>query len=550
MRIDIPLLKVLIVDDEPFVRKGLAALIDWEAEGFYIAGEASNGIKAIELLKQTKFDVIISDIKMPEMNGIEFITYIRNNNISKARVVFLSGFYDFHYAKTAIQCGCIDYILKPIQKDELLTLIRKIMDEHQKDIGKEKKKRDFEKAYLDRQLIAIIWGKYDSINLRYVEENMKLSEDMVYIHLEISLKDEKFHILSKEEKREQQRKLYNYATLLLKRYADHIIYDVMRHVQCYNIGIIFCSYMTKERELKLDAWIDWLIKELTERVGYDIVACTGNKVNSLPMLADSYRETVMIRSFRFCETYNKCFSKILESEEYNNCSIEDYFRMELDELVHTIEINDKQLIRKSAKIIYKSIMDKNIEPKAVSRNIEYLLHRLMGLAYNQDADVNQEMIMHYIYESVFSTKNKIGSELKFQQFSEEYSDYLFQLRQNTSKGSIDIIEAEIEENYAENISLKYLGEKYFFNSAYLGQLFKKRYGCCFKEYLNKVRIRKAAEIILSSDKKIYEIAVDVGYKNQDYFINKFEEVYGLTPTRFRKRNLMEADLNIKCIKNI
>lgn len=96
-------------------------------------------------------------------------------------------------------------------------------------------------------------------------------------------------------------------------------------------------------------------------------------------------------------------------------------------------------------------------------------------------------------------------------------------------------EAEIENHYSENLSLKYLGEKYYINSAYLGQLFKKNYGYCFKDYLNGIRMRKAAETMLRTNKKIYEIAEEVGYKNIQYFINKFEDIYGMTPSRFRKK---------------
>lgn len=80
-----------------------------------------------------------------------------------------------------------------------------------------------------------------------------------------------------------------------------------------------------------------------------------------------------------------------------------------------------------------------------------------------------------------------------------------------------------------------MGEKYFINSAYLGQLFKKKYGCGFKEYVNGVRLRKAAEMLLRTDEKVYIIAEKVGYKNLEYFINKFESVYGITPSRFRKK---------------
>ena len=536
MQISVPLLRVLLVDDEPFIRKGLTALIDWEAEGYYVAGEASNGNSAIQLLKQNDYDLIICDIKMPEMDGIELITYVRSNKLSTAKFVILSGFYDFHYAKTAIQCGCCDYILKPIQREELLATIRKIKDEYQKEVGSEEQKRVCEKAYLDRHLMAIIWGKYDSINLKYVQEKMLFSDEIAYIHCEISLNDEKFLALTEDSRSAQQRRLYNYANLLLKNNADHIIYDLMKHTQCYDIGIIYCSYMARERGLSQEDWLSWLLKELSERVGYEIVACMGSKVNSLNTVADSYREAVMIRSFRFYKKNDIGITRIMKKEPESQCSKVNYNKKQLDELIHFIEINDKFKIKENANTLYKSMMDNDIDPEEVSRNIQYLLYRLLGLGYNQDADINQEEIMQYIRETVFVSKTDNENGLKFQQFAIDYSDYLAQLRQNTAKGTIDLIETDIEENYAQNLSLKLFGEKYFINSAYLGQVFKKQYGCAFKDYLNSIRIRKSAEMLLHTDKLVCEIAVDVGYKSQEYFINKFEEVYGATPTRFRKKN--------------
>ena len=542
MNVDVPLLRVLLVDDEPFIRKGLAALIDWEAEGFQITGEASNGISAIQLLKQNEYELIISDIKMPEMDGIEFITYVKSNKLSAARFVFLSGYYDFQYAKTAIQFGCCDYILKPIQKEELLVTIRKIMEEFQKEAGRERNKKDYEKAYLDCHLMAIIWGKYDTVNLQYVREKMHLSDEMAYIHCEISLNDEKFLALSEDRRKEEQRRLYNYANLLLKNNADHIIYDITKLTECYEIGIIYCAYMAQERGLPQEEWLGWLLKELSERVGCEIVACMGSIVNSLNTLTDSFREAVMLRSFRFYKKNDNRDIRMLKREPESQCSKTDFFKKQLDELIHYIEINDKFKINENAKALYRSLMDKNIDPEAVSRNIQYLLYRLLGLGYNQDADINQEEIMQYIRETVFSSKTYYENVSKFQQFAVEYSDYLAQLRQNTAKGTIDLVENEIEENYAECISLRSLGEKYYINSAYLGQAFKKKYGCAFKDHLNNVRIRKAAEMMLNTDKKVYEIAVDVGYKNQEYFINKFEEAYGVTPTRFRKRDRQNQNI--------
>lgn len=536
MQAVVPMLRVLLVDDEPFIRKGLATLIDWEAEGYFIAGEACDGNSAIQLLMENNYDLIISDIKMPEMDGTQFISYVRNNNISKAKCIFLSGFYDFQYAKTAIQCGCCDYVLKPIQKEELLSIIRKIMDEYQLEAEREENKKNYEKAYLERHLMSIVSGKYDSVDLKYIKEKMFLSEEIAYVHLEISLNEEIFLVLPEDDRIGQKRKLYNYANLLLKNYADHIIYDFTKNVQCYDIGIVYCSYMAKERGLSDEEWLKWLSKELSDRVGYKIEAFMGCKVNDISRVVDSYREAIMIRSFRFYKKHDHQIVKIMRKEvDSKNPKEEVYFKKQLDELIHVIEINDKFRIRENAKALYIRMMDKNIEPGMVGRNIQCLLYRLLGIAYNQEADINQEEIMQYIREGVFSSKTNHGNELKFQQFVLEYADYLSQLRQNTAKGFVSKIESEIEENFAANISLRSLGEKYHINSVYLGQLFKKQYGCAFKDYLNNVRIRKAAEMILCTDKKVYEIAYDAGYKNLEYFINKFEEIYGMTPTRFRKR---------------
>ena len=117
----------------------------------------------------------------------------------------------------------------------------------------------------------------------------------------------------------------------------------------------------------------------------------------------------------------------------------------------------------------------------------------------------------------------------------EYADYLMQLSSRQSGEMLKQIEEDIRTNFRENLTLKDMGKKYFINSAYLGQTFKKQYGESFKDYLNRVRIDAAEELLLYSNKKIYEIAEEVGYKDMDYFINKFISLKGCTPTKFRRQ---------------
>ena len=122
-------------------------------------------------------------------------------------------------------------------------------------------------------------------------------------------------------------------------------------------------------------------------------------------------------------------------------------------------------------------------------------------------------------------------------FATEYASYLSELRKSISRGILADVENEIRKNYADNLSLKDLGDKYHINSSYLGQIFRKKYGMSFKNYLTNYRIKEASRQIINTDKKINQIAEDVGYKDSDYFIRKFIEIMGCTPSKYRKTNL-------------
>lgn len=131
---------------------------------------------------------------------------------------------------------------------------------------------------------------------------------------------------------------------------------------------------------------------------------------------------------------------------------------------------------------------------------------------------------------------KRGSSTHLTAFALEYAEYLSQLRKNMSSGVLLEIEKEIEARYAENLSLRELGKKYFINSSYLGQVFRKKYGKSFKDYLSDYRINEAAYMLIKTDKKINMIAEEVGYRDSDYFIRKFIEIKGCTPSKYRKNS--------------
>ena len=362
------MIKVMLVDDEPFILEGLSVLIDWKEYDCMIVAKASNGEEALEYLKQGDVDLVITDIKMPVMTGIELIRTAREEGLSSAYFVILSGYNDFQYAQSAIKYEALDYLLKPVSADGLIEVIDKV----------------------------------------------------------------------KNKKRATQ---------------------------------------------------------------------SGEVVN-----------------------YEN--SGISDRSEQGTVLLKD----ELDGIIQGIEHNDRNKTNSSIDALFLKISEEGIalSEQAINVNKHYLIFRLLHLAVELDESINQEVVMMYISDNILMNGTEMGSILHLKQFAAEYARYLVNLRSTVSKGVLHDIEKELNVNYAQNITLKDFAAKYYVNSSYLGQLFRKQYGMSFREYLNSVRINKAASLLIKTDEKIGRIAESVGYHDTDYFIDKFIAIKGCTPSKYRK----------------
>ncbi|MCR4946809.1 MAG: response regulator, partial [Lachnospiraceae bacterium] len=374
-------MRVLLVDDEPFITQGLMLLIDWDAEGWEIAGTAKNGIEAIDILKREKIDLVLTDIRMPECDGITLLEKVKSEKFSDAYFIMMSGYDEFGYVQKAMRYGCVDYIVKPVDKDELLSAVRKVCRMERKTREDEERISELEQARGEQYSIAALIGTYDS----------------------------------------------------------------------------------------------------ADRQGHTII----------------------------CKEI-------------------------MDLLGASVEVNDKDQIRKHVSDFYHVIKEENLSKESVDFNISYLLFQLIHVASEQDDEVNQEEIMRFIGESSFEDGKIVENSEYLLGFCLEYAEYISQLRGRAAQGVLRDVEKEIRTHYADNISLREMSQKYFINSAYLGQIFKKKYSQSFKDYLTDVRIKEAAKMLSTTDKKIIIIAEEVGYKDCDYFVQKFIERMGCTPSKYRR----------------
>jgi YesN/AraC family two-component response regulator len=355
----------MLVDDEPFILEGLSVLIDWGEYDCMIVAKASNGEEALEYLKQGDVDLVITDIKMPVMTGIELMQTAREEGLSSAYFVILSGYNDFQYAQMAIRYEALDYLLKPVSAKGLIDVIDKV----------------------------------------------------------------------KSKKSATQ-------------------------------GVVMPGQESSDK---------------------------------------SEASTVL-------------------------------FKKEMDAIILAIEHNDKESINRSIDELFSKVYEDGmvLSEKAASVNKNYLLFRLLHLAVELDESINQEVVMMYISDNILMNGTEMGSIFHLKQFAAEYAGYLISLRSTVSKGILRDIEKDLNANYAQNITLKDFAAKYYVNSSYLGQLFRKQYGMSFREYLNSVRINQAASLLLKTDEKIGRIAEIVGYHDTDYFIDKFIAIKGCTPSKYRK----------------
>ena len=526
------MLKVLLVDDEPFIVQGLSVLIDWQKEGYEIAAMAANGKEALEYLKENKVDLIIADIKMPVMTGLELLETLRREQISDAYFVILSGYSDFVYAQQAIRYKCMDYVLKPVEKDELTAIIRKVARMSENTKIDEQNQKILERAYLARNVMALLFGKYDRMNLEYVKNHMHLSEGIRYIDIE-------FCNLQEAEEQEDgelkqlQRRLYQACIEYLKEDEVHCIFDVSQSEKNYDIGFIYCDYMAAKEECSEEQYLRNFRKNLETVLQRPVRMLAGKKVNDISAVAKSYSAACVLNSLEAFRVKKDIY--FYEEEVQINQGGIVLCKQSLDALIAAIEQNNKAQIRGSVERLYEEMKQMGVVGDTVNLNINYLLFQLVHLATEQDDGVNQEEILHYISESSFEEGIMRGSNVHLARFACEYAEYLAQLRKNVSRGVLAEIEKEIKENYAQNLTLRELSQKYYVNSAYLGQLFRKKYGQSFKDYLNNYRIEQAAAKLLRTDDKIYQIAQNVGYKDLDYFINRFIAAKGCTPAKFRKQ---------------
>lgn len=527
------MIRVMIVDDEPYIAQGLKILIDWQQECCQIVYTAANGKEALDYLRKQDVDLILLDMQMPEMTGLEFLQKVKEENISSAKVLILSGYNDFYYAQKAIQYQCKGYLLKPIQKEQLLEYLTLIRDELETSRKEEAAINQLEHGYLEQVLGSILRNVFTEEQKDYVNHQMQIDGEVRYVHISLNSIAELEEMMD-DEIAKLRKKVYDSVCEFLGEDSIRCEEQLLEYEESYQIALIYSENLAAKRGMSEEEFFASLLSFIKEKVSFDVIILIGKAVESIEKLSYTYVSACTLQSAR--SVYGKKDIYYYEKDVQANEGKIVLCKKSLDSLLKAIQEHDEAEIPKGVDNFFKEMEQLGSSDKVMSMNLNYLMFQMVHLAIERDESVNQEEVMNYIGEITIDSSMDPGSRVYMKQFASSFSEYLIQLQKNHSVGVLAQIEQEIKENYSQNLTLRELGKKYFINSSYLGQMFRKKYGQSFKDYLCNYRINEAAVQLIRTDKKVSDISEEVGYHDVDYFISKFIEYKGCTPARYRKSN--------------
>jgi len=525
--------KVLLVDDEPIILSALRKIIDWEALGFSIVGEAQNGIKALEMVPLTMPDLIISDMKMPGFDGIDMLKSIQMKKIN-TKVVFLSAYSDFTYMHNAIKYGAFDYLLKPLDSKELVDVIIRFKDINNTEkfqMGQKRQTTDidgFKEHFLKSYYTPIIVDRIERVP-QVFDYNMRFNYKN-YFTFAVSA----FECSSEKDQRQiwQNDMLEKVAMYIAGQICGLGISSAVFENSIYSTALFVIIGYNDE---VFDVYE--LIKPIHEYIslltGKDITIGIGPATHSFNDISYSCKCALNALHYRKIAENNCVIS-------YNDVSggiekLMDFSEIERSFLA-SFELCNYEEMNYNIKELFESIR-KN--PNVSFRQVYKLCYQLLilserilvkyGLSFEKI--LNEDVIsidyiasrgsLQYLEKWFLETMNHA---------MEKITDY----RCNNIGHIVDEIIRFINTHLQEDISLSKLSSTFHINKSYLSALFKKRTGMTFTDYITGIKMKKAGDLLRNSSIKVYEISEYLAYNDVKYFSKLFSKYYGISPSDYRK----------------
>ena len=511
---------ILVADDEAIIRQGIKVLFDYEALGFTICGEAADGDQTLAQIRALQPDVVLMDIRMPGMTGLEVIRQARAEGY-QGKVIIISSYSDFKYAQEAIRHGVQYYITKPLDEDEL----EQVLLGFKESFDRERQAQDASEQYRRKARAAIVR------ELLLGQGELTLSSAA-----EISLLADGYQVVICEKYSQRTPGgLPDFGQLLRVNNQDSRAFD------CVSLDGLEVTLLKGEAALqKFQVLLQCFDGEgsAPQRQQLEgVFLCFGRPVKSMSQIALSYAQALHARSRRFfCAQeqhtlgYDALPARLDAAPLLNKALLEEYAQRLLN-YVQTFNRNKMaQTLGQLQSRLYTA-PDSIASIKLFFTDLHLQIKEQMNRLYpgNSIPFYSNAQLIRTIDEADF-----LYEIIRF--LAQRFETMMSSIGTSSRDSVLDDILHYIDHNYTQNITLENIAPLFGYNHSYLGKIFSKKTGQSFNSYVDHVRIEQAKRLLLQDDSKVYTVAERVGYKNVDYFHIKFKKYVGQSPAEFRKRN--------------
>jgi two-component system response regulator YesN len=520
--------KIFFVEDEIVTREGIRDNVNWNGHGFEFCGEANDGEMALQHLQSAKPDLIITDIKMPFMDGLQLCKIVKER-MPGVKIVILSGHDEFEYAQQAIKLGVTEYLLKPVTVQDMHALLKKIVVQLDREKAEQAKLRKLQEQIEENQavlrerfLLKLIVGAVSSTEA--VEKSQELGLDLIARYYLVSILKAELIDRSEQFDYDEYQQVLNTITSSIENNPDVFLLK-----KDWDEFVLFMKgntleYLEEERDILLEH-----ITSEIKKTRYHLTIGNGSPKNRTSLIYKSFVEALV----NVQENVNK--DKIASNLEVGKAelikvdrsAVENYLRSGVkegfDEFFNTF-------IRPLGESALKSYLIKNYILIDVILATAKFINELGG-------DIDQAVSEINSIESVLMNINTI-EQLREQLYTILVSALVFRdnLAIHQYAGISRQAKDYIEKHYTDpELSLNQVATHVNLSPSYFSVVFSQEVSQTFKEYLTEIRIKKAKELLRTTNLKSAEIPFRIGYSDPHYFSYVFKKKTGLSPTEFRQQ---------------
>lgn len=531
------MLKVFLVEDEFVVREGIKNNIDWQSHGYEFCGEASDGELAFPMIQKLKPDIVITDIKMPFMDGLVLSRLIKKE-LPWIEIIILSGYEEFEYAKEAIKIGVAEYLSKPISGEELLrevdTLAVKIEEKKRERELSQKYNREMEEYFLQerRNLFQyLVTGAKSVPELLDIAGRLNLDISAMWYNI----------VLIKIESRSHAQNEYSNGLIEIEQRLKDLEDDSHQLLFDRNLegrALLFKADSLEELDGLQNGYLQAMEAILNEYTDIRYFGGVGEAVNRLRELPTSFENASRAFAHRYLMS-ESCILRsgeqdgrsYLENEEFNISNVNPK-QIDRSRVREFLKLGDREETKYFVEEFFKDLGSNAVKSNMFRQYIAIDVYFCV-LEFIEELQLPREEL-----ENLEVTPSVLQSVETTLQYVIKIIEKTLELRESAATNRygdiVDELKQYIEKNYADDeLSLNLLAAHVNFSPNHLSKIFSQQTGSTFIKYLTDFRMNKAKELLRCTGKRSSEISMDVGYKDPHYFSYLFKKTQGMTPTQYR-----------------